>query len=550
MLAIAAAERPITARHGLVVAQEPIAAEAGLSVLKSGGNAVDAAIATGFALAVTHPYAGNLGGGGFMLVRFANGKAAFFDFRERAPEKATRDMYLGSDGKPTKDSIFGWRSSGVPGSVAGFAAAYKQFGSQPWKQLLAPAIKLAREGFTISKPFAESLRSASDLLSQYPDSKRIFLRNGDFYNPGDTFKQPELAATLERIAEDGATDFYRGKTAHLLAAAMAAHGGLITLDDLAHYKAIERKPLSGAYHGFDILAAPPPSAGGVGILQMMYMLEGTHYASDGPDSPKAVHYEAEVMRRFYADRSAYLGDPAYYRIPVHALLSPEYIARRRNTIDPNRVTSSTQVGPGLEHMPARRNSGKESNETTHYNVVDAQGNAVAVTYTLNNGYGNGITVPGTGFLLNDEMDDFVSKPGAPNMFGLVGGQVNAIQPGKRPLSSMSPTIITKDGKFFMAVGAPGGSRITTGVMQVILDVLDFHMNVKDAVNLPRFHEQWKPDILYLENGFPQSTVEALEKMGYRTEPRAHVARVVAIVSDHGVLEGTAQPRQTAGVAGY
>lgn len=534
----------------MVTAQEPIAAEVGVSVLKSGGNAIDAAIATGFALAVTHPYAGNLGGGGFMLVRLANGKTAFLDFRECAPGKATRDMYLGPDGKPTKESLFGWRSSGVPGSVAGFAAAYKQFGSKPWKQLVAPAIKLARDGFIVSEPMAESLRSARDLLAQYPDSNRIFLRNGDLYKPGDTIKQPELAATLQRIADYGAQDFYRGKIAHQFAAAMAAHGGPITLYDLAHYKVIDRKPLSGDYHGFHIITAPPPSAGGVGILQMMYMLEGTRYASDGPDSPKAIHYEAEAMRRFYADRSAYLGDPGFYRIPVQALLSPKYIAKRRSTIEPKRATPSAQVAPGMPQMPVRKNSWKESNETTHYNVVDAQGDAVAVTYTLNNGYGNGITVPGLGFLLNDEMDDFVSKPGSPNMFGMVGGKVNAIAPGKRPLSSMTPTIITKNGRFFMAVGAPGGSRITTGVIQVILDVLDFHMSVQDAVYLPRFHEQWKPDVLYLENGFPQHTVEALEKMGYRIQPRDHVARVVAIVEKHGVLAGAAQPRETAKVAGY
>ncbi|HEX7362701.1 MAG TPA: gamma-glutamyltransferase [Bryobacteraceae bacterium] len=549
--AVCLAAMPVTAKHGMVSAQEPIAAKVGLSVLKSGGNAIDAAIATGFALAVTHPYAGNLGGGGFMLVRLANGKTAFLDFRECAPAKATRNMYIGPDGNPTKESIDGWRSSGVPGSVAGFAAAYKRFGSKPWEQLLAPAIKLARNGFTVTPEFAESLSSDRKRLAQYPESKKIFLRDGDLYKPGDIFKQPELAATLERIAKYGAQDFYHGEIAHQFAAAMAAHGGLITLTDLAHYKVYDRKPLTGDYHGFHIITAPPPSAGGVGILQMMYMLEGTHYASGEPDSVKAVHYEAEAMRRFYADRSAYLGDPAYYKIPVHALLSPKYIARRRSTIKPDRATPSSQVAPGLKQKPIRKTGWKESNETTHYNVVDAKGDAVAVTYTLNNGYGNAITVPGLGFLLNDEMDDFAAKPGAPNMYGLTGSAVNAIAPGKRPLSSMSPTIITKNGKFFMAVGAPGGARITTGVMEVILHVLDFHMNVEDAVNLPRFHEQWKPATLYLAHGFPQNVAKALQKMGYHTQPTDGVARVIAIVSKNGLLEGGTESSRPNNVAvGY
>jgi gamma-glutamyltranspeptidase/glutathione hydrolase len=544
------AEQPVRAKHGVVDAQEPIAADAGLAVLKSGGNAIDAAIATGFALAVTHPVAGNLGGGGFMLVRMADGRTVFFDFRECAPGKATRDMYIGPDGKPTRDSIYGWRSSGVPGSVAGFAAAYKQFGTKPWKQLLAPAIELASHGFTVSQPFAESLKAASKQLAGDAESERIFLRNGDFYRPGEKFRQPELAATLRRIAEHGAEDFYRGETAHRLAAAMTAHGGLISLEDLANYKVLTRTPLEGDYKNFHILTAPPPSAGGVGLLQMMGMLEGTGYASDGPDSPKAVHYEAEAMRRFYADRSAYLGDPDFYNVPVHDLLDPKYIAWRRSTIDPDHATPSVDVGPGLPGRVVAKNSWKESNQTTHYNVVDAEGNAVAVTYTLNNSYGNGITAPGLGFLLNDEMDDFSAKPGSPNMFGMLGGDANAIAPGKRPLSSMTPTIITQDGRLFMVVGAPGGSRITTGVMEVILDVLDFHMNPQAAVDLPRFHEQWEPDILYLQRGFAANTAEALRKMGYRTEPTGGVARVEAVVVKNGWIEGGTESALHGKVAGY
>lgn len=484
-----------------------------------------------------------------MLIRLADGRTTFLDFRECAPKSASRDMYLGLDGEPTKDSIFGWRSSGVPGSVSGFAEAHKKFGSKAWSDLLAPAIKLARGGFVVSEPLSTSLRS-EDHLATDPESKRIFLRNGDYYKPGETLKQPELAETLERIARDGANGFYGGETAQRLAAAMSAHRGLITVDDLKAYKTIERKPLTGEYKAYHIITAPPPSAGGIGLLQILGILTGTNYASDGANSVKAVHYEAEAMRRFYADRSEYLGDPDFYVVPVKALLDPAYLAKRRGSIDPNHATPSDFVGPGLPKAMNAEVRWRESTETTHYNVVDAHGNAVAVTYTLNNSYGNGITVPGLGFLLNDEMDDFVSKPGAPNMFGMVGGDANAIEPGKRPVSSMTPTIITRNGKLFMAVGAPGGSRITTGVTEVILNVIDFHMNAQDAVDLPRFHEQWKPDILFLQNGFPQATEEALKKMGYQTKPTEGVARVEAIVAKDGRLEGGTESRLNGKVAAY
>jgi gamma-glutamyltranspeptidase/glutathione hydrolase len=336
---------------------------------------------------------------------------------------------------------------------------------------------------------------------------------------------------------------------------MEAHGGLITTGDLKSYKAVERAPLEGDYKEFHIITAPPPSAGGVGLLQIFGMLNGTNYQSDGPDSVKTVHYEAEAMRRFYADRSEYLGDPDFYNVPIKPLLNTAYLAWRRGTIDPEHASPSDSIGPGLPKaqdagLGRSARSWHESDETTHYNVVDAKGNAVAVTYTLNNLYGNGITAPGLGFLLNDEMDDFAAKPGVPNMFGVVGGDANAIEAGKRPLSSMTPTIITKDGKLFMAVGAPGGSRITTGVAQVILDVLDFHMNAQDAVDLPRFHEQWKPDKLFLQNGFPPQPAEALRRMGYDIEPVGGVARVEAIVVDHGVLEGGTESRLNGKVARY
>jgi gamma-glutamyltranspeptidase/glutathione hydrolase len=540
----------VRAQHGMVVAQEPFAADVGLQILKNGGNAVDAAVAVGFALAVTHPKAGNIGGGGFMLIRMANGKTTFFDFREAAPQKASRDMYLDDKGTPTKDSIFGWRSSGVPGAVAGFAAAHKKFGTQKWQQLVDPAVKLAEQGFVVSPQLEHSLANDNKALATDPESKRIFLRDGNPYKAGETFKQPELAETLRRIAQYGAKGFYEGATAKELAAQMQAHGGLITEADLKAYKEMERVPLEGNYKDFHVITAPPPSAGGVGLLQMLGMLEGTGYDSEGPDSAKATHYEAEAMRRFYADRSEYLGDPAFYNVPVKALLDKAYVEWRRKTIDPDHATPSEMISPGLPKVQVARVSQFESSETTHFNVVDEKGNAVAVTYTLNNLYGNAITVPKLGFLLNDEMDDFAAKPGVPNMFGVVGGDANAIEPGKRPLSSMTPTIITKGGKLFMVTGAPGGSRITTGVMEVILDVLDFHMNPQDAVDLPRFHEQWKPDVLYLQNGFPPQAAESLRAMGYEIKPIGGVAIVEAIVVNKGTLEGGTESRLNGKVAGY
>ena len=550
LTAAARAKDPVRAAHAMVVAQEPLAADVGRRVLLDGGNAVDAAVAIGLALAVTHPSAGNLGGGGFMLVRLANGKTTFLDFREAAPEKASRDMYLDAEGNPTKDSIFGWRSSGTPGSVAGFDFAHKKFGSKPWAELVAPALQLARNGFSVSQTLADSFHSSQKMLAADPESKRIFLRDGATYKAREIFKQPELADTLARIAKGGAKEFYEGETAKRLAAAMTANGGLVTTRDLAAYKVMERAPLEGNYKQFHIITAPPPSAGGVGVLQMLGILDGTDFGSDGPNSAKAVHYEAEAMRRFYADRSEYLGDPQFYNVPVKSLLSADYLAWRRRTINPNHPTPSEYIGPGLQRTQAAHISWFESSETTHYNVVDAKGNAAAVTYTLNNSFGNGITVPGLGFLLNDEMDDFAAKPGVPNMFGVTGGDANAIEPGKRPLSSMTPTIITKDGKFFMAVGAPGGSRITTGVLQVILDVLDFHLNPQDAVDLPRFHHQWKPDTLYLQNGFPADTEAALARMGYPIKPISGVARVEAIVMNNGVLEGGTESGLDGKVSGY
>ena len=539
-----AARQPVRARHGMAVAMESQAVDVGVAVLQKGGNAVDAAVAMGFAMAATHPYAGNLGGGGFMLIRFADGRSTFIDFREMAPARSSRNMYLDAKGDLTKDSLVGWRSPGVPGTVRGFQMAVEKYGRKPWAESLAPAIQLAK-GFPVSYAFVELLK-ASRALAADPESKRVFLKNGALFEVGETLAQPELAATLERIAKNGASEFYEGETAKRFAAEMAKHGGIITLADLNNYKAIERTPLRGKYKNYTVITAPPSSSGGIALLEMLGIVEGTKYEEGGPGSASAIHYAAEAMRLAYADRNEYVGDPSFVKVPIAGLLDPAYHARLRATIDPQKATPSRLVKPG---KPA----GSESMETTHYSVVDSEGNAVAVTYTLNDAFGNGITVPGLGFLLNNEMDDFSAKPGTPNMFGLVQGENNAIQPGKRPLSSMTPTIIEKDGKLFMTAGAPGGSRISTAVLQVILNVIDFGMNVQDAIDAPRFHHQWQPDRLSLEPGISPDTVAILKSRGYEVDyaPGVVLAQVAAIVSDGGWLQGGSDGRSAMGkAAGY
>jgi len=538
------ARQPVRARHAMVVAQEPLAADVGVKVLEAGGNAVDAAVAVGFALAVTHPYAGNIGGGGFMLVRLADGRSTFIDFRERAPEQASRNMYLDANGKATKDSIEGWRATGVPGTVRGFALAHEKYGHAKWADLMKPAITLAENGYALSYDQSEGLKRAKNLATS-PDSKRIFLRDGKYYDVGENFAQPELAHTLELISKGGAKEFYEGEIARKFAAEEAKNGGLITLSDLKNMTAVERKPILGKYKGYDVITAPPPSSGGVGVLQIMGMLEGSGYEKTGAGSAASIQYVTETMRRYYADRNEYMGDPDFVKNPLAGLLDPAYIQKRRSTITPGHATPSDQINPGHP-------KGSESTETTHFNVVDAEGNAVAVTYTLNGGYGSGVTVPGLGFLLNNEMDDFSAKPGEPNMFGLVQGEANAIAPGKRPLSSMTPTMLAKDGKLFMVVGAPGGARIITGVTEVLLNVVDFGMNAQDAVDFPRFHHQWKPDKLYLEKGISPDTANLLRGMGYDVDqgPNVSVARVEAIVVDKGWLQGGSDGRGNGRAAGY
>ena len=537
------AREPVRFKKAMVVAQEPVAADVGRAILKAGGNAVDAAVAVGFALAVTYPYAGNLGGGGFMLLRMADGRTGFIDFRERAPLSSTRNMYLDAAGNPTRDSVLGWRAAGVPGTVRGLELAHKKYGSKPWPKLVEPSVKLARKGFEISEFAARGFRESKN-LPQFPESKRIFLKNGAYFEAGDKLAQPEIAAVLARIAKQGARDFYEGETARILAEQCKLNGGLIALEDLKQYTAIERPVLEGTYKGHQVIAAPPPSSGGLGILQMMAVLEGSGYEKSGAGSARSIHFVAESMRRYYADRSEHLGDPSFVKVPLRGLLDRAYTDKLRASIDWDRASPSASVKPGTPTAP-------EPSETTNFSIVDTMGNAVAVTYTINGGYGNGVTVPKLGFLLNNEMDDFAVKPGTPNMFQLVQGEANAIQPGKTPLSSMSPTILVKDGKLRMVVGAPGGSRIITGVLQVILNVVDHGMNIQEAIDAPRFHHQWLPDKLFLEKGFSPDTIELLKQRGHAIDSIAGVASVNGIVVESGGrLNGAWDGRADGKVAGY
>lgn len=534
---------PVRAKHGMVVTVEPHATEVGVKVLEAGGNAVDAAVAVGFALAVTHPGAGNIGGGGFMLLRLADGRTTFIDFRERAPLGASRDMYVGADGKATRESMVGYRASGVPGTVRGMEYAWQKFGSKKWAELVAPSAELASKGYALTDAEAQSMHGAARGLTPYADSNRIFLRNGKFYEMGETFVQADLGRVLDRIARLGAKDFYEGETASMLAKDQKEHGGLITLDDLKQYKAIERKPLTGQYRGYEIVTAPPPSSGGVGILQMLGVLEGTDFAKAGAGSAKSVHYMTEAMRHFFADRSQNLGDPDFIKVPLSSMLDPKYLVKIRSAIDPEKATPSAQVKGTIF-------TGHESEQTTHYTIADAQGNVVAVTYTLNDQYGNKITAKDLGFLLNNEMGDFASQPGVADNTGRILGEADAIAPRKTPLSSMTPTIVLHDGKPFLALGSPGSQTIINTVLETIVNVIDWKMNVQEAVNWPRFHHAWMPDTLTMEPGYSPDTIALLQKWGYTVRVGQRQGDCDAILFSDGWLEGAADPR-TGGLAkGY
>ncbi|MEZ5362774.1 MAG: gamma-glutamyltransferase [Bryobacterales bacterium] len=541
--AAAATREPVHTRHAMVATTEPHATRIGVDVLRDGGNAVDAAVAVGLALAVTHPAAGNLGGGGFMLIRFADGRSTFIDFREKAPAAASRNMYLGADGKPTDESIVGYKASGVPGTVRGLAMALDKYGTKRWRTLVEPAQRLAERGVVLSWSEAQAMEGSSR-LAQFEESKRIFQNGGSFFAYGDLFRQRDLAATLKRIARKGPNEFYEGETARLIAEDMRRNGGLMTREDLAAYNAKEREPVRGSYRGYEVLSAPPPSSGGAGVVQMLNMLEGSRYFEAGFGSASATHYVAECMRRFFADRAEYFGDTDFADVPLEELLSPAYAKRRAATIDPERATPSAEVKPGLALAP-------ESTQTTHYSIVDAEGNAVAVTYTLNGSFGSGVTAKGTGVLLNNEMDDFTAKPGEPNMFGLLQSARNAIEPGKRPLSAMSPTILSRDGKLAFVTGSPGGPTIISTVLQSILNVVDFGMDVQQAIDAPRFHHQWMPDELRMDDeGFSPDTIRLLEERGHTIRRVAPMGRAMAIrVTEKGLM-GASDARSAGLAAGY
>jgi gamma-glutamyltranspeptidase / glutathione hydrolase len=520
--AAAAPMRPTHAQHAMVTSVQELASQAGVEMLRAGGNAVDAAVATGFALAVVHPQAGNLGGGGFLLLHTAKGKNHFIDFREKAPAAATENMYLDAQGnvipESSKDSsVVGYRAIGVPGTVAGMVYAEKQYGKLSIDKVIAPAIKLARDGFRLTYEDAQELKN-DDYLAQFPESRRIFLRDGNYYHPGEIFRQPELARTLERLAKDPDT-LYHGAMARELAAAIHQGGGLVTAEDLAAYEVKEREPIHGSYRGYDIISAPPPSSGGVALVEILNILEGFDLAKLGNRSGDAIHLEAEAFRRAFYDRADFLGDPDYAKVPVAQLIDKKYAAAWRDSIDPNHASVSKDLKrpsfDQLERVAQLRPAASESHNTTHYSVVDAEGNAVAVTTTLNDTFGSRVTAEGLGFLLNDEMDDFTSKPGIPNYYGLIQGPANAIGPGKRPLSAMTPTIVLKDGNLFLVLGSPGGPRIITIVANILIGVVDFSLDIQEAVNAPRFHQQWLPDEIVVEDRLSPDTMNILRSKGHK-----------------------------------
>jgi gamma-glutamyltranspeptidase / glutathione hydrolase len=504
---------PSLGKGGMVVSQEMLASEAGASILRQGGNAVDAAVATGFALAVTLPQAGNLGGGGFMLVHLAQAnKTIAIDYREMAPALSHRDMFLDTQGEPDPElSRFSALSSGVPGTVAGLIHAHRHYGKLPLKTVMAPAIELAKRGFDVSYTLAWSLKRAQDRLKQHPASSRYFFgENGEPLSEGDRWRQPDLAKTLRRIADTNGEDFYTGQTAKLLVAEMARIGGTISREDLANYRVVERQPVTGTYRGYQVVSMPPPSSGGVHLLQMLNILEGWPLAELGHNSAGYLHRLIETMRYAYADRSRYLGDPDFVEVPAGHLIDKRYGHYLRDKILLDKATSSKQVAPNLEAF-------EESPQTTHFSSWDEEGNVVSNTYTLNFSYGNGIAVTGAGFLLNNEMDDFSAKTGEANAYGLIGSDANAVAPGKRPLSSMTPTLVFRDGVPVLATGSPGGSRIITAVLQTVLNVVDFDMNIAEAAAAPRIHHQWFPDTTFLESGFSTDTLTLLEAMGHHLE---------------------------------
>ncbi|REK14200.1 MAG: gamma-glutamyltransferase [Acidobacteria bacterium] len=550
-LAVSARE-PVSAKHAMAASNHPIASAVGAEIMKKGGNAVDAAIATGFALAVVYPEAGNIGGGGFMVIRMADGRSIAIDYREMAPAAATRDIYLNEKGDVIScegGPVTGYRASGVPGTVAGFELAFKKYGSGKlkWAELVEPARKLAAEGYVLSRRLAELFKAYSSRLENYEDSKRIFLNGGEYFEPGDRLVQKDLAATLERIRDKGAEGFYQGTTAKLIADDMARNNGLITLDDLKNYKAVERKPIEGSYRGSKIISMPPPSSGGIVLVQVLNMLERHDLRSLGHNSADKYHLLIEAMKRAFADRAELLGDPDFNDVPTEQLIDKSYAAQRAKSISKGKATPSSELGAGIQ-------VGNEPQDTTHYSVVDKDGNVVSNTYTTNNLYGSAVTAKGTGIILNDEMDDFASKPGVPNIFGLVQGEFNAVGPGKRPLSSMTPTIVLRpDGSFWFEVGARGGPRIISASLQTVINVIDHGMDLEDAVNAPRVHHQWLPDeVIYEPYGMSPDTIKILESYGHKfaSSPRSIASATAVGIDKEGYRLGVVDKRADGAAVGY
>jgi len=544
----AASRAPVRGSNGMVVSTEPRATEVGVDILRRGGNAVDAAVAVGFALAVTHPAAGNLGGGGFMLIRLGrSGEVVAVDYRETAPASASRNMYLDDSGNPLVDaSMIGYRASGVPGTVAGLAGTLEKHGTMKLAEVITPAIRLAKEGVELSYFESESLKSNIKILDRFPEARRIFLRDGSYYAAGERFVQPDLARSMEAIAKDGARAFYEGAIAKRIADEMSAHGGSLTLEDLRTYRVSYRRPIQGTYRGYRIYSMPPPSSGGIVLLEVLNILEAYPLGQYGAGSSRTIHILTEAMKRAFADRAEFLGDLDFSPVPAAGLTSKRYAQERRLTIDPFIASPASAQGPG-NPMPY------EGEQTTHFSVIDSEGNAVSNTYTLNGSYGSGVAVPGTGILLNNEMDDFASKPGTPNSSGLIQGEANAIAPRKRPLSSMTPTILTKEGRLFMVLGSPGGPTIISTVTETIINVLDFGMTIQEAVDAPRIHHQWMPDKLTVERvGFPADVTEALRARGHVIDFTRAIGDCQAILVDptSGSYLGAADPRLDGKAAGY
>src|ERR1043166_5432279 len=549
----AAPREPVRARHGMVGSINEVASRVGVGMMKRGGNAVDAAIAVAFALTVTHPAAGNLGGGGFMMIRLKDGRATAIDYRERAPAAATRNIYLDKNGNVIKGeggSIEGYRAAGVPGTVRGMELALKKYGSHKlsWAQLIEPAHALAANGITVTYNLARGLRGNSEYLSKYPETKRIYLKNGNFYKEGEMLRQPDLAATFARLQRGGPNEFYEGQTARLIVEDMKRHNGLLTMQDLRGYVAKEREPVRGTYRGYEIVSMPPPSSGGAGLIEMLNILEGYDFKNMDWASADRFHLMTEAMRRAFADRAEYMGDTDFVKVPIAGLIDKQYAAQLRSTINTERASSSEQVKAG-------KPMGYESDETTHFTVVDAEGNAVANTYTLNNSFGSAVVAKGTGLIMNDEMDDFAAKPGTPNLYGLIQGDRNAVAPRKRPLSAMTPTfVMRKDGSLWFTVGSPGGPTIINTVLDLITNVIDYNMNIQQAIDAPRIHHQWLPDeLVYEPYGLSSDTQKALTAMGHKLATPRYLgdAEGIMIEEKTGVRLGATDPRRSDGLAvGY